>query len=40
MLDYISERGLKIDDSKKDKVLDALKEDKVDDKLLDKLKEE
>jgi hypothetical protein len=40
MLDYISERGLKIDDSKKDKVLDALKEDKVDDKLFDKLKEE
>ena len=40
MLDYISERGLKIDDSRKDKVLDALKEDKVDDKLFDKLKEE
>ena len=41
MLDYISARGLLIDQSKKDKVVDALtKEEKVDDKVFDKLKEE
>ena len=41
MLDYISARGLLIDQSKKDKVVDALtKEEKVDDKVFDKLKQE
>ena len=40
MLDYVSARWLEIDASKKDKVLDALKEKDVDDKLFDKLKEE
>jgi hypothetical protein len=41
MLDYISERGLLIDQSKKEKVMDALtKEKDVDDDLFDKLKEE
>ena len=41
MLDYISERGLLIDKSKNEKVMDALtKEKDVDDDLFDKLKEE